>query len=750
MRGQIKHTPAGLPEKSAFFAGEPRPRWREFRYASAPSHHPMKIRTTLLLPHVALAAAALLSVARGEILYSEAFDDDGAKIKKAVGANTTLDIVNYGNFTVGATSGQAVPEAPHQIAGSAATRGVLMRQKYDGLERTVNFFLSEAADDGVLSFTGNYRVSYDMYLGIDPTATTASAGTTEVAVWALGASEGTLYGRLNRNSLVGTFGWISVDGGFSTEDCAFWSTPLGGTAVSNSFGNIAGSPFATAFPDSTPLPLTPCNRWVKVEITHLDGTVTVKYDGILFHERVSSATEGGVVIGYEDPFTGSTSFSPDRQWMLVDNVVVETATAQLVTVTQAAPFVTATSDTPVTAELLVNNLTPTDFTVTAATLTGAGAPSFAVTTPLPLEVPGNGVAALQITFTPSAPNGIKTAAIELTTTEPSTPSIVFSPLQARRAVAPGSLMAHYKMDELSGTTLVDSSSNGTNGALQVRASQIAYGNPSLIGDEGFAIGFVPANSGTTGSYATSSVLHTPSFSFSAWIKPEDVPALRTIFNRDPDFGGGDKICGFHLTATNDLRVRLRQTTVIETTDAPVTPGTVHHVVVTHRDDDGFATDAATRTRLYLDGALIAEKTDIETLGMPDYPFSAPAPTLHIGSRTAAGAGFPGDMDDIQLYSTELADWQVAAMFASPGKTALEVAPPAFGVTSVVYDREGGKIDVTFGSQPGATYTVEVSTDLVTWEDVTDSLPSSGVSTVFTQTGLAPNDPVRFYRISLNP
>jgi len=48
----------------------------------------------------------------------------------------------------------------------------------------------------------------------------------------------------------------------------------------------------------------------------------VSFNGVKFFEKASTATTGFAVVGYEDPFTGSGSFSPDWQWGLFDNVVV--------------------------------------------------------------------------------------------------------------------------------------------------------------------------------------------------------------------------------------------------------------------------------------------------------------------------------------------------------------------------------------------------------------------------------------------
>jgi len=102
--------------------------------------------------------------------------------------------------------------------------------------------------------------------------------------------------------------------------------------------------------------------------------------------------------------------------------------------------------------------------------------------------------------------------------------------------------------------------------------------------------------------------------------------------------------------------------------------------------------------------------------------------LWIGTRSGAGTGFNGDLDDFQLYNIELSPQQILGMYQTPGITADEVALDPLEITNFVRMSTGRSIYLDFKSRPNKTYRVEASQDLETWQTVEGAVASEGVRT----------------------
>ncbi len=288
--------------------------------------------TRKLLFSVAAAAPLATFPSAAQILYSEALDSAATAnvlVNASRGANMSLTYVDYSNFTVGSQN-FVIPEAPgHATAGGLATRGALMRSTYDGTARILNILPASSPGGSAVSFSGNYRLTFDMWLSLNPAATTASAGTTEIGLWGIGANNTEALGRSYRSAAKGTWGWLTVDGGNGTAaNSGDASIRLDATQLAILENPTQASYWEAAWPANPDLSGTtailnpPWNSWTSVEILSLDGNVSVSFNGVKFFEQASTGTTGFAVVGYEDPFTGSASFSPDWQWGLFDNVVV--------------------------------------------------------------------------------------------------------------------------------------------------------------------------------------------------------------------------------------------------------------------------------------------------------------------------------------------------------------------------------------------------------------------------------------------
>lgn len=693
-------------------------------------------------------------------LFSEGFDAAAsAKVESNTGSGMIVSYEDYSAMTVGAIV-HNIPEAPRPVAGSAPTRGVLMRVDYPanpGIAQRVANLVALNPEGARLALTDNYRLKFDFYLRLSPGVTLSGgiptqAGTTEQMVWGVGYGSTTPLGRGTRSGAgTGTWGWLATEGGFSAANGSDASICNGTTIVSgrnmDGSGADTSTYFAPAFgADATPVPNCPANQWVEAEITAQGGQVAVQYKAAgrtatKFYENIPGTVGGGVMAGYEDS-SASISFDPDNQWMLLDNMVVEDLVAPTLVVTAGAALPTYLGTPVTTTYTLQNTRAAGDLTVSAINFSGANPADFSVATTLPLVIGAGGSAPLVISFAPAAPNGVKSASFTIVSDDPQVPAYLVNGLRARRSVG-SFLEAHYLLDEPAGTSLTDSSGNGETGALQVRESP-GYGNPSLLGaaDTGFSMGLLPAQTSTTGCYFTSPVVHTPTFSISFWMKPAATGKVRTLFQRDYDFATTtEKICGLLLSTEGALTYRVRSTDIL--VSAPVvTDGSVYHVVLTHLDEDGFGNDSATRARLYINGRRVAATEGQGTAGFDDYPLNPAAKDLHVGSRTVAGAGFSGDMDDVRVFGAELSREQVWELFRQPG---LGVSPQ-FSILNAVFSAQPASFTVTVPSSPDGSYRLFRSGDLQTWNPVGAGVPGSAEGLFTELVDPAPAGLSQYYRV----
>jgi hypothetical protein len=292
-----------------------------------------------------------------------------------------------------------------------------------------------------------------------------------------------------------------------------------------------------------------------------------------------------------------------------------------------------------------------------------------------------------------------------------------------------------------------------NGGFQVR-EPLAFGRDSLLSnplatpplvDAGKSIGFLPARDQNLGNYFNANVTHTPTFSISMWVKPSSTTLIRTLWQRDPDFDmTPDEICSLLLAADGSLRYRASTTTVIDSGPGTVGDDETFHVVVTHLDTDGFNNLTASRCRLYVNGLLIGEKTGIEAIGFADYPFNPTVSSLHIASRTVAGQGYKGDMDDIQVYGAELTAEQVWDIYNRRIITAKD--SPEFQITNHQLTGAAPKFKVEFPSSPSGLYTLFRSANLSAWEPVVVDAPGDTAALTTMLEDAAPPAGPQFYLI----
>lgn len=282
---------------------------------------------------VLCSVGVLLLSTPGFAQYSEGFDSAAADIKINQEADTAVSFVDYGNFTRGGSTFM-IPEAPRQVAGSAATSGLVLE---------ANLTAGAAAGINVLAgatpvnFSGDYRLSYDVWLNENNMP--FPSGSTEALLWGVGNDDmPPIESGANRGSgAIGTYGWLNNENGGATEDAAINENDaeLADLGDTQTFENV---PFDAAFPcnadgtpstpDADPPNGAPMLDWVQVDIDvrdNGDGTsnVGVYFNFVeFFSENVANASVNGfAMLGYEDRF-GSVNSDPDNTFGLFDNFTV--------------------------------------------------------------------------------------------------------------------------------------------------------------------------------------------------------------------------------------------------------------------------------------------------------------------------------------------------------------------------------------------------------------------------------------------
>lgn len=774
----------------------------------------MKIQHSTVSPVLLAGLAFSVSKLQAVEYFSESFDEEATAQVSFVKRNGTYyEYVDYSNFTVSSpnpavgSAVKSIPAAPNTLPGTAATKGMLLQLRYENVtvndpppntitvvptdDRMINVVAMSDPLQGVrLVLPSNYRVSFDFYLRLDPAATLDPAtglptglGTTEQMTWCVGyTTTGDPLGRLFRTLRgAGIWGWLSTEGGHASTaggDAALYNGP--NLVAGRDLGKSSGVDLADVAPyftpafgaSSSPMPSAPANQWVTAVITKIGTQITVEYKGTQagtaltkFFDKEDAPLDGGngLMVGYDDSFA-SKSYKELDQWMLLDNLFVEELPSSTMTVAPdpSAPINTFTGTLQTGAYTVQNLRQNGTLTITGASFGGTNAQDFSILTPLPLTIEPQASATLIVAFNPTAPNGVKRATMSLTSNDPSQPTYDGIRLAARRSVSPF-FPAHFKLEETAGANNASlANSAGTqNGVFQVRQAP-TFQNPGLNGDGGKSIGMLPSQTTTTGNYFLSAVPHTPSLTISMWIKPQTTVVVeppsspnRTLFQRDFDYDTTyDEIYGLVLEPNGQLVFRASAAEVLRSEEPVITDGQIYHIVLTHRDSDGFGNQTADRTRLYINGLLVRSASGADSKGFVDYPLVPLAGTeaFYIGSRTTVGDGYKGDLDDIQIYSDELSPEQVWNLYRQPGSTGLTVQ--TLSTTSTVYLPPGGPggangaLELTFRSNPSISYRVSSSINLVDWNPIGDFFNGAANADSTTRTIALPPAPLekRFYRI----
>lgn len=245
-----------------------------------------------------------------------------------------------------------------------------------------------------------------------------------------------------------------------------------------------------------------------------------------------------------------------------------------------------------------------------------------------------------------------------------------------RVVPSNQLLVHFKMDELEGDTLVDASGNGHHGVYQANAGgTFSLGQAGVAG--GTSVAFSDGGTNEGAGYgeilAESGLPPLQTFTLSMWIQI-DANDFQTSSLFSKGFVQGDPFGAVAAFGGETDPIQWFEGGVgALVANVDLMPGRAQHLVVTHLDGN-----EAVRTRIYLDGELVAE--DDEPGGYDDF---TPSP-LQLGA-TLGAFGFTGLFDDVQIYEKELSGTEVQFLFSNPGEPLPGGESPQPGIDT---DRDG--------------------------------------------------------------
>jgi hypothetical protein len=202
-----------------------------------------------------------------------------------------------------------------------------------------------------------------------------------------------------------------------------------------------------------------------------------------------------------------------------------------------------------------------------------------------------------------------------------------------------SLVAYFKLDEASGSTLLDSSGHGV--------------VPSLVGAPTHPTDTADASSHSLGLNGSTDWAQAPdnaaldmtdSLTLAAWVKADDWSQTRPILQK----GGRET----HYVLQADGGVLKFDLSLQGTLEAPLpTAGVWHHIAATY---DGMS------MKIFIDGQLAAQRAASGALGTTPEPFFIGG--SHASSST--GLAFDGKIDDARVYNYALDPVDVSALYGN--------------------------------------------------------------------------------------
>lgn len=210
------------------------------------------------------------------------------------------------------------------------------------------------------------------------------------------------------------------------------------------------------------------------------------------------------------------------------------------------------------------------------------------------------------------------------------------------------LVAHWKLDEPSGTSAADSSGNGYTGT---------YTNSPTLNQTGAfgaskAVTFASASSQRVTTSADSASLRGYPLTVAAWVKTSSTPSINPIACKYVQSSFNGWMLWLDTGKPTLFYYNSNGIQVSGAASSAITTGAWHHIVMSVDSGGGV---------IYVDGS------SVKTIAWGGSPAVATSTTpIEIGNYISSGSMFAGTIDDVRIYSRALSAADVAALYAYTG------------------------------------------------------------------------------------
>jgi len=308
----------------------------------------------------------------------------------------------------------------------------------------------------------------------------------------------------------------------------------------------------------------------------------------------------------------------------------------------------------------------------------------------------------------------------------------------------GELVAHYTLDETSGTNVVDSSSNAIVGTII--AGDISVDG---IANSGFHMGSPGGITTPDNSFGISNdAPRTVSFWFNA----------TSVVKRGRLIGMGSAVLAepqsFDITLENipltgdknAIGLRYGNGNYFWSGGSGISVDEWHHIVLSYAGGEINADDADRTIKLYIDGIMVdrdgGNNNNTNQLLQTTDRFA-------IGQQTDSGFSADATVDDVQVYNTAISQEDVTFLFNNPGREIGYTPPPQEDIVITEVRHTGTAIEVdASGLDPAYSYRLVRTIDLTNggFTNVVDG-PFAGAE-IHTFTDNNPQSNTAFYRVEI--
>jgi hypothetical protein len=308
-------------------------------------------------PGTPTAASGLVyseDLAPGSVLFADIFDSGASASDWTVNQSSPVDSEATFGYDY---SGLGIPEAPNSTGTFAAQKGLRLRA-HIGSDTTLTPGISVSPTTG--NFTGDYRMRFDMWMNYNGPLPEGGAGSTQhssyglgtsgtVPIWAAGGFNDCIWftascegGVADASAVQADYG-VFVGNGLQTAASTFYAAGTDSNARGNFnpyYSGLGGSAAPAsqlgAYPSQTGRVSAGGlgMAWHAVTLTVQGDNMTWDIDGYRIATVPISTTLGSlqgnnVFLGFHDWFA-STNGNPDLQFVLYDNVRVESAVTPII------------------------------------------------------------------------------------------------------------------------------------------------------------------------------------------------------------------------------------------------------------------------------------------------------------------------------------------------------------------------------------------------------------------------------------